>query len=70
MVIRPEREVDEDSSFGGNSHPSHLLRGKGGHFFQLNLFRSDCGRLQKHDRAGGSEAWLENRGRIARFCAR
>ena len=54
VVIRPEREVDEDSPLGGNSHPSHLLRGKCGHFFQFNLFRSDCGRLQKHDRARGS----------------
>ena len=54
MVIRREREVDEDSPLGGNSHSSHLLRGKGGHFFQPNLFRADCGCLQKHDRAGGS----------------
>jgi hypothetical protein len=28
VVIRPEWEVDEDSSLGGSSHPSHLLRGK------------------------------------------
>ena len=50
MVIRPEREVDEDSSLGGNSHSSHLLRGEGGHFFQLNLFRAYRRGLQKQQR--------------------
>src|ERR1700730_8139905 len=52
VVIRPKREVDEHSALGGNSHSSHLLGGKGGHFFQLNLFRSDC-RGQKNDCTGG-----------------